>query len=72
MKLLYSMMIVITRLLLAGWAGKKLKSRKTGIDDSEDYVNANQDPKSLALTAVWAVGILSLFYRIFQVQVLDK
>eukprot|EP01041_Mallomonas_annulata_P002253 gene2253-4376_t len=53
-----------------GWAGEKLRSRTTG--KKIDYVNMNQGPGDLALTAVWAVGIISLFWRVFQVQVLDK
>ena len=53
-----------------GWASNKLKSRKTGIEI--DYAGSNQDPNSLALTAVWSVGILFLFYRIFAVQVLHQ
>jgi hypothetical protein len=55
-----------------GWAAAKLKARRDGIDDSDLYVSANQDSKSLILTLVWATGILSLFGRILQVQVLDK
>ena len=53
-----------------GWAGNKLRSRKTGKDI--DYANVNQSPKELGLTAVWAFGIMSLFWRLFQVQVLEK
>jgi hypothetical protein len=53
-----------------GWAGNKLRARKTGKDI--DYANVNQSPKELGLTAVWAFGILSLFWRLFQVQVLEK
>ena len=57
-----------------GWAGKKLRAKREGTTEQDDaaYVNANQDPSSLALTGVWAVGILGLFWRIFQVQVLEK
>ena len=53
-----------------GWAGNKLRARKTGKDI--DYANVNQSPKELGLTAVWAIGILTLFWRLFQVQVLEK
>jgi hypothetical protein len=54
-----------------GWAGQKLRERK-GQAAKLDYANANQNPSSLALTAVWAAGITSLLLRIIQVQVLDK
>ena len=54
-----------------GWAGNKLRERKPG-GVKLDYVNANTDKNSLILTAVWSVGILSLFYRIFAVQVLGQ
>jgi hypothetical protein len=50
-----------------GWAGNKLRARKTGKD--LDYANMNTEPKQLILTAIWAVGISFLFYRIFAVQV---
>ena len=53
-----------------GWAGNKLRERKGGA--KLDYTRANQDPSQLALTAVWAVAITSLFVRIFQVQVLHQ
>jgi hypothetical protein len=53
-----------------GWAGNKLRERKTG--KGIDYANVNQSPKDLGLTAIWAFGILSLFWRLFQVQVLEK
>lgn len=36
-----------------------------------NYIDANQNKGALALTAVWSVGIIGLFVRIFQVQVLD-
>mmetsp|Transcript_28036 Transcript_28036/g.26896 ORF Transcript_28036/g.26896 Transcript_28036/m.26896 type:complete len:157 (+) Transcript_28036:46-516(+) len=54
-----------------GWAGNKLRARKSGKPDI-DYANVNQSPKDLGLTAVWAIGIVSLFWRVLQVQVLDK
>lgn len=53
-----------------GWAANKLRARKTGKDI--DYANMNTDSKQLVLTAVWAVGITFLFYRIFAVQVLGQ
>lgn len=53
-----------------GWAGNKLRARKSGED--LDYANMNTEPKQLVLTAVWAVGISFLFYRIFAVQVLGQ
>ena len=53
-----------------GWAGQKLREKKGA--PKLDYIEVNQDPGALALTAVWAVGITGLFWRIFQVQVLDK
>ena len=53
-----------------GWAGQKLRERKGA--PKLDYTNVNQDAKSLLLTGVWAVGITSLFVRIFQVQVLNQ
>ena len=52
-----------------GWAGRKMRER-SGTAPKADYINANQNKGSLALTAVWAVGITGLFVRIFQVQVL--
>ena len=57
-----------------GWAGKKLRAKREGTTEQDDlaYINANQDPSSLVLTGTWAVGILGLFWRIFQVQVLEK
>ena len=53
-----------------GWAANKVRERKGG--PKIDYVNVNQNPFELALTGVWAVGIIGLFVRIFQVQVLEK
>lgn len=53
-----------------GWAAEKLRAKKTGV--SVDYTKMNTDKSSLVLTAVWAVGILGLFFRIFQVQVLNQ
>lgn len=53
-----------------GWAGNKLRARKTGKD--LDYANMNTEPKQLILTAIWAVGISFLFYRVFAVQVLGQ
>lgn len=44
-----------------------MKSRKTGKDIN--YNQVNMDVKSLVLTAIWAVGISTLFYRIIAVQV---
>ena len=57
-----------------GWAGKKLRAKREGTSEQDDaaYINANQDPSSLILTGVWATGILGLFWRIFQVQVLEN
>ena len=52
-----------------GWAGDKLRE-KNGKMPPRDYINVNQNPFNLALTAIWAVGILGLFWRIFQVQIL--
>lgn len=54
-----------------GWAGDKLRE-KNGTGPKRDYINANQNPFGLALTAVWAVFISGLFWRIFQLNVLDK
>ena len=54
-----------------GWAGQKLRE-KNGKASKVDYVNANVSPFNLILTAVWATGITGLFWRIFQVQVLEK
>lgn len=53
-----------------GWAANKLRSRKTGVDI--DYVNVNMDKGSLILTGIWATGIIGLFLRIFQVQILQQ
>jgi hypothetical protein len=53
-----------------GWASNKIREKKGG--PKIDYVNMNQSKSDLVLTAVWAVSILSLFWRIFQVQVLEK
>ena len=52
-----------------GWAGNKMRER-SGKMQKIDYVNANQDPSSLYLTGFWAVGIIGLGIRVFQVQVL--
>ena len=49
-----------------GWAAQKIREKKGG--QKVDYVNANTSPTQLALTAVWAVGITSLFVRIYLVQ----
>jgi hypothetical protein len=54
-----------------GWAGAKLRQKNTG-QPAPDYINVGQDPQSLILTAIWAIGIISLFWRIFQIQVLEK
>lgn len=54
-----------------GWASRKMRVKK-GLEEELDYANLNTDKKQLVLTAVWAVGILSLFYRIFAVQVLGQ
>ena len=54
-----------------GWAGDKLRE-KNGTGPKRDYINANQNPFGLALTAVWAIFISGLFWRIFQLNVLDK
>eukprot|EP00607_Mallomonas_marina_P007246 CAMPEP_0182418036 /NCGR_PEP_ID=MMETSP1167-20130531/2497_1 /TAXON_ID=2988 /ORGANISM="Mallomonas Sp, Strain CCMP3275" /LENGTH=138 /DNA_ID=CAMNT_0024592001 /DNA_START=47 /DNA_END=460 /DNA_ORIENTATION=- len=43
-----------------GWAGNKLRADKAGT--KIDYVNVNQKPKELVLTAVWSTGILYLFW----------
>jgi hypothetical protein len=50
-----------------GWASRKIKEKK-GELPLFDYVNVNTDPFQLALTTMWAVGIMGLGYRIFQVQ----
>jgi len=49
-----------------GWAAEKLREKNGG--PKIDRVNVNQEPVSLALTAVWALGITSLFARILFVQ----
>ena len=54
-----------------GWAGDKLRE-KNGTGPKREYINANQNPFGLALTAVWAIFISGLFWRIFQLNVLDK
>ena len=53
-----------------GWAANKLRSRTTGIDIN--YNQANVDPKSLVLTAIWTAGLIFLSYRIYAVQVLGQ
>ena len=53
-----------------GWAGNKLRSRKTGKDIN--YNQVNMDVKSIVLTAIWAVGISTLLYRIVAVQVFHQ
>jgi hypothetical protein len=53
-----------------GWAANKLRSRKTGQD--LDYANMNTDPSQLILTSIWSAGIIFLFYRIFEVQMLQN
>lgn len=56
-----------------GWAGNQIRERKPGFAGKKlDYVKFNQDPSAQILTAVWSIGILGLFYRIFEVQVLSK
>ena len=52
-----------------GWAGNKMRER-SGKMQKIDYINANQDTSSLYLTSFWAVGIIGLGIRVFQVQVL--
>ena len=54
-----------------GWAARKMRE-KAGTIPKTDYVNVNQNPASTILTSVWAVGIIGLFARIYQVQMLDK
>ena len=49
-----------------GWAGNKLRERKTG--KKMDYVNVNQSKSSLALTAVWTLLLATLVYRIIDVN----
>mmetsp|Transcript_1322 Transcript_1322/g.1857 ORF Transcript_1322/g.1857 Transcript_1322/m.1857 type:complete len:155 (+) Transcript_1322:76-540(+) len=49
-----------------GWAANKAK----GIEI--DYVNQNVKKEELALTFVWAIGIIGLAARIFVVQVLEQ
>lgn len=49
-----------------GWASNKLRSRKTGVQN--DYINFNQSKSSLALTAVWALILVALTYRIIDVN----
>jgi len=49
-----------------GWAAEKLREKNGG--PKIDRVNVNQEPGSLALTAVWALGITGLFARILFVQ----
>jgi hypothetical protein len=53
-----------------GWAANKLRSRKTGVDIN--YNQANMDPKSLVLTAIWSAGLAYLAIRIYTVQVLGQ
>ena len=53
-----------------GWAANKIRERNGGY--VYDYVNVNTDKNSLILTAVWATGIIGLFIRILQVQILEK
>ena len=50
-----------------GWAGNKLKE-KSGKISKIDYVNMNTDPFQLVITGIWAVGIISLFGRIIQLN----
>lgn len=49
-----------------GWAGNKLRERKTG--KKIDYINVNQSKSSLALTAVWTLLLSALVYRIIDVN----
>ena len=52
-----------------GFLGDEVRVQK-GLMSPRDYVNVNQSPFNLVLTAIWAVGITGLFFRIYQVQVL--
>lgn len=54
-----------------GWAGRKLRVKKGELEDL-DYANMGTNPSQLVLTGVWAIGILGLFYKIFQVQILGQ
>jgi len=54
-----------------GWAGRKLRVKRGEVPDL-DYSKMNTSPVGLILTAIWAVGIIGLFVRIFQVQVLHQ
>ena len=49
-----------------GWAGNKLRERKSG--KKIDYINVNQSKSSLALTAVWTLLLATLVYRIIDVN----
>ena len=66
----FSSLIFRTFSIYVGWAGRKLRDRKD--NTKTNYIDANQDKTGLALTAIWAIGITGLFWRIFQVQVLEK
>lgn len=52
-----------------GFLGDEVRVQK-GLMSPRDYVNVNQSPFNLVLTAIWAAGITGLFFRIYQVQVL--
>ncbi len=49
-----------------GWAGNKLRERKSG--KKIEYINVNQSKSSLALTAVWTLLLAALVYRIIDVN----
>ncbi len=49
-----------------GWAGNKLRERKSG--KKIDYINVNQSKSSLALTAIWTLLLGALVYRIIDVN----
>lgn len=48
------------------WTLIKLKAQKGGYEP--DFVNINTDPKQLALSGIWSVGIISLFVKMVSVQ----
>jgi len=50
-----------------GWAAQKLREKK-GTAPKIDYANLNTSPANLLLTGIWAIGIVGLGVRIYQVQ----
>jgi hypothetical protein len=51
------------------WALIKMRAKKGGFEP--DFANANTDPKQLALSGIWAAGVIFLAYRVALVQLFN-